>query len=307
MPRAFPISAFPPQVGWNREREPITTVRSGAVLTLELIDASHGQIGPDDDETIVGRIDLGQMNPLSGPIFIQDHIAGSAVQVDVLSVVPAPHGWTAVFPRFGLLSDEFPNAALLHWQIFNDRIESSAAGLRLTPAPFLGVMGAVPAAPGTHSVGPPRAVGGNLDTRQLGPGASLFLPTEVDGGMLGFGDAHARQGDGEVCGSAIEVSATATVRLTSRPDLQITMPEYVPAPETVRAEAYATTGIGPDLHEAARDAIRRMIEHLGREYRMVPEVAYMVCSAVVDLRISEIVDRPNWVVSAFWPADVVVS
>lgn len=304
---ASPTSAVPPQFGWNRYRDPVMTVRSGAVLTLELMDASNGQIGPNDDETIVGRIDLGQMNPLIGPIFIDDHKAGSAVQVDILSVVPAAHGWTAVFPRFGLLPDEFPTASLLHWQIHSDRIENAVSGLRLNAAPFLGVIGAVPGAAGTHPVGPPRAVGGNLDTRQLGPGASLFLPTEVDGGMLGFGDAHARQGDGEVCGSAVEVSATATVRLTSRPDISITMPEYVPAPEPVRLEAYATTGIGPDLYEAARDAIRRMIEHLGREYRMPPEVAYMVCSAAVDLRISEIVDRPNWVVSAFWPADVVVS
>lgn len=307
MPRAFPISGFPPQFGWNREREPLATVPSGAVVTLDLIDASNGQIGPDDDETILGRVDLSQMNPLSGPIFIQGHTAGSAIQVDVLSVEPGHRGWTAVFPRFGLLADEFPSASLLHWHVFKDRIENSVAGLRLVPAPFLGVIGAVPAAAGTHPVGPPRAVGGNLDTRQLGPGASLYLPTEVGGAMLGFGDAHARQGDGEVCGSAIEVSATASVRLTSRPDLQITTPEYVPAPGLIRADAYATTGIGPDLHEAARDAIRRMIEHLGRQYRMTPEVAYMVCSAVVDLRISEIVDRPNWVVSAFWPADVVVS
>jgi acetamidase/formamidase len=299
------VSADAVQFGWDNSRLPVAAVPDGATLELALRDASNGQIRPGDHAPVVEAADRRQMNPLIGPLVIEDAQAGMTLQVDVLEVEPERAGWTAVFPGFGLLAEDFPDSALLHWEIAGGVVEG--AGLRFPSSPFLGVIGVAPGAPGEHSVVPPRRVGGNLDTRQLGPGASLFLPIEADGALVGVGDAHARQGDGEVCGTALEVAARTTVRLSVRRHVVLETPEFVPSPEGMRAaeRSYATTGIEPDLHEAARSAVRRMIEHLTRRYGFEPDVAYMLCSVLVDLRVSEVVDRPNWVISAFWPESIV--
>ena len=295
MPHAF-------QYGWDRSRTPILNVQSGTEISLDLNDASDGQIGPEDDAGTIERVDRTRMNPMAGPIAIDGARPGSVLQVDVLRVAPGPHGWTAIFPKFGLLADDFPEARLVTWSVDEQFAES--AGLRLRTAPFCGVIGVAPAEPGVLSVTPPRNVGGNLDTKQLVAGATLLLPVEVDGALLGVGDAHALQGDGEVCGTALEVGAHAVLRLTVRDDLSLQSPTFILPRETVTGGPFfATTGVEPDLYQAARAAIRRMIDHLTREHGFDPAFAYMMCSLLVDLRISEVVDRPNWVVSAFWPSD----
>jgi acetamidase/formamidase len=144
-----------------------------------------------------------------------------------------------------------------------------------------------------------------MDTRHLTAGATLFLPVFAPGARLSVGDGHAAQGDGEVCGTAIETPMRVTVRLTVRKDLALTGPEFLApaetAPEIRSGRRYATDGVGPDLLGAARDAVRRMIDWLGREQGIAPMDAYLLCSVGVDLRISEIVDMPNFVVTAHCP------
>ena len=141
-----------------------------------------------------------------------------------------------------------------------------------------------------------------MDTRHLTAGATLFLPVFHDGARFSIGDGHAAQGDGEVCGTAIETPMRARVRLTARPDLHLGAPEFLTAPgTTVVGQRYATDGIGPDLLSAGRDAVRRMIDWLGREHGLAPVDAYLLCSVAIDLRISEIVDMPNFVVTAHCP------
>ena len=159
---------------------------------------------------------------------------------------------------------------------------------------------------------PAPRVGGNLDTRQLGPGTTLYLPVEVDGALFGVGDTHAAQGDGEVCGTAIEGAMTVTLRLSVRRDLEVDTPEFdvttpLERPTAAAAGYHATTGIGPDLMQATRQSLTRMIAYLERSYDLGPEAAYALCSVAVDLRISEVVDPPNWVVSAFFPKDLFAS
>ena len=152
---------------------------------------------------------------------------------------------------------------------------------------------------------PPRRVGGNLDTRDLVAGTTLWLPVEVEGALFSLGDTHAAQGDGEVCGTAIESPMTAVVSLDLEPGAAPAFPvfETVAAPRDVevRDGVIATTGIGPDLMAGARDAVRAMIELLGLRYRLDPPNAYMLASVAADLRISEIVDAPNWVVTCAVP------
>lgn len=294
--------------GWDRDRPPLLTVASGAELTVETQDASGGQLGPGSTSASVAELDLERANPVNGPVFVTGARPGDVLQVEILAVEPGSHGWTALIPGFGLLADEFPDPWLHVWELDGgDAV--FADGITVPLAPFCGVLGVAPAEPGTHSVLPPRRVGGNLDTRQLGPGSTLYLPIEVEGALFGVGDTHAAQGDGEVCGTAIEAAMTVSLRLSVRRDLAVDTPEFdvtrpLERPTAAAAGYHATTGIGPDLMAATRQSVERMIAYLERRHRLSPEAAYALCSVAVDLRISEVVDAPNWVVSAFLPLDL---
>ena len=182
------------------------------------------------------------------------------------------------------------------------------AGVRIPLAPFCGIMGVAPAAPGQHSTMPPRRVGGNMDVKQLTAGSTLYLPVEVDGALFSVGDAHAAQGDGEVCITAIEMDSVTTLRLELARNGSIAEPQLrLPGPPTTIGGAYhGCTAHAPDLMLAAQNATRHTIEWLCGEYRLTPEDAYVVCSVAAELRISQVVDAPNWTVTAFVPLSIFV-
>jgi amidase len=171
--------------------------------------------------------------------------------------------------------------------------------------PFAGTIGNAPAEAGLHSVVPPRRVGGNLDIRDLNAGAILYLPVEVEGALFSVGDTHAAQGDGEVCGTAIESQMDVVLRFDLVKGANPKTPGFTTAGPVTRhidgAGYEATTGVGPDLMEAARAAVSNMIDLLGKLHGISAIDAYQLCSVCGDLRISEIVDMPNWVVSFYMP------
>jgi acetamidase/formamidase len=289
----------------------LLTVPSGAEVTVETQDASGGQLVPGSTDSSVTVLDFERVNPVCGPIFVEGAHRGDVLQIDILAVEPGSFGWTALIPGFGLLADRYPDPWLKVWD-FDGEAAMLSERVRVPLQPFCGVLGVAPSEPGLHSVIPPRRVGGNMDTRQLGPGATLYLPIEVEGALFRVGDTHAAQGDGEVCGTAIEGAMTVALRLTVRRDLAIETPEFdvthpLERPSAAAAGYHATTGVGPDLMGATRQSVERMISYLERHHRLSAEEAYALCSVAVDLRLSEVVDAPNWVVSAFLPNDLFVS
>ena len=171
--------------------------------------------------------------------------------------------------------------------------------------PFTGTIGLAPAEPGLHSIVPPRRVGGNMDVRDISQGAELFLPVEVQGALFSVGDTHAAQGDGEVCGTAIESPMRVALQFELIKQTPLTFPRFrTPGPVTRHLDARGyevATGVGPDLMKAARAAVRSMVDLLTRERGMPAIDAYLLCSVCGDLRISEIVDAPNWTVSFYFP------
>ena len=156
-----------------------------------------------------------------------------------------------------------------------------------------------------HSVVPPRRVGGNLDIRDNAVGTTLYLPVEVAGGLLSLGDTHAAQGDGEVCGTAIESPMNVAIKVDLLKDAKLAFPRFqTEGPVTRHFDSrgyWATTGIGEGLMQAARDAVSGMIDLVTHETGMTPLDANLLCSVCGDLRISEIVDMPNWTVSFYFP------
>ncbi len=184
---------------------------------------------------------------------------------------------------------------------FSDRVS-------LPFRPFPGTLGVAPDEPGAHSIVPPSRFGGNMDTKHLNPGVTLFLPVGVEGALFSLGDTHAAQGDGEVCGTAIETAMDVVLRLSVRRDVRVDAPQYdVPAGLVGAHEQsgyHVCTGVGPDLMEAARDAVRATVGWLGERHGLDREEAYALASVACDLRIHEVVDAPNWVVGCFVPESI---
>ncbi len=297
-------------LAWDHSISPIATIRSGETLSFDLLDASCGQITEGSTVEAIKTLDFSQVDQVNGPIYVEGAEPGDTLEIEMVDLQPAAWGWTAIIPGFGLLADEFSEPALKIWQLEGgaNGWGDFAPGIRLPLEPFCGEIGLAPAAAGPHSTIPPYRHGGNMDTKHLTKGAHLYLPVEVAGALFSIGDGHAAQGDGEVCGTAIETPMQATLRLTVRKDLQVPEPQFVTAgPLTARtniAGYYATDGIGPDLMEATRNAIRHMIDHLQRTYHLSRADAYMLCSVAVDLKLCEVVDAPHWVVSAFLPLSI---
>lgn len=293
--------------GWDNTRTPALTVAPGETVEFEIQDAAGGQLTPKSTVADVLAFDFSRMNPVTGPIYIDGAEPGDVVKLRVEQFKPSGWGWTAIIPGFGLLADQFLEAALHIWQYDTSASVPAAYGsiARVPLKPFAGTIGLGLAEPGHYSVVPPRRVGGNMDIRDLAAGSVLYLPVEVAGGLLSIGDTHAAQGDGEVCGTAIESPMTGVFTIDLLKGVNLKFPHFeTSAPVTNHLDSkgyYATTGIGPDLMTATREAVIGMIDWLGKTHQLGAPEAYMLCSVCADLRISEVVDMPNWVVSYYFP------
>ncbi len=293
--------------GWDNSLTPAEHVSPGATVYFECLDSSGGQLTKDSTVEDVKALDFGKINPVTGPIFIEGAEPGDALKITIDSFKPSGFGWTANIPGFGLLADDFKEPALTVWSYDPQSLEPAAFGKegRVPLKPFAGTIGNAPAEAGHHSVVPPRRVGGNLDIRDLAAGTTLYLPVEVAGALFSVGDTHAAQGDGEVCGTAIESPMDVTLKFDLVKDARLKTPRFTtPGPVTRHLDAKGyevTTGIGADLMEGAKSAVSQMVDLLAGRYNMNAVDAYMLVSTCGDLRISEIVDMPNWVVSFYFP------
>jgi formamidase len=328
---------------WHPDLEPTARVAPGDELRLECEDGLAGQLTRASTHADAGRLNLGLGHPLSGPVYVADAEPGDVLEVEFLSYEPADFGVTAVIPGFGFLADLFTDPFVVKWELRNGAARSSELpGVAVPEEPFAGVVGVAPshelmasmrareeeiaraggpvadalpetavpreAASGLRTI-PPRETGGNLDIRQLVAGSRLLLRVSVPGALLSIGDLHFAQGDGEVCGTGIEVAGAVTLRVALQKGAAW-RPRY-PAYETPARPArrcFATTGIpvaaGMDLTAAARAALVEMIDYLETTRGFAREAAYALCSAAVDLRISEAVDVPYPLVSALLPLDL---
>ncbi len=293
--------------GWDNSLSPIAEVEPGTTLEFECLDCSGGQLNPKSTLNDLKQLDFASINPVTGPIKVDGAKPGDVLKVSIEQYKSNGFGWTGIIPGFGLLADQFTESALQVWDFNPTTLAPSAFGqyANVPLKPFAGTIGLAPAEAGVHSVVPPRRVGGNLDIRDLAAGTTLYLPVEVEGALFSIGDTHAAQGDGEVCGTAIEAPMSVVVTLDVVKDLNIQSPMFTtpgPVSRHLDCKGYqVTTGVGPDLMQGARSALMQMIELLSKQHNMPAEQAYMLCSVCGDLRISEVVDAPNWVVSFYIP------
>ncbi|MEM2893606.1 MAG: acetamidase/formamidase family protein [Candidatus Bathyarchaeia archaeon] len=293
---------------WDRELEPVIRVSPGDTVYYELREVSDGQINPASNPEVLREIDWGRVYPLAGPVYVEGAEAGDALEVEVLDIHPGPWGWSAIIPGFGLLEDEFREPKLKIWDLSYGDHTYFREDIKIPLEPFCGTMGVAPKESGKRAVMPPGMHGGNMDIKHLMRGSRLLLPVWVDGALFSVGDPHAAQGDGEVCVTGIEAPMHLSLRFKLRKRMNLDAPQYItpPRPRCISDEAgyHSTLGIGPDLFEASRDAIRRMVNFIADRWKMERWEAYILCSVVVDLKLSEVVDKPNWIVSAHLPLSI---
>jgi acetamidase/formamidase len=292
--------------GWDNSLAPIANVAPGETIEVQCLDAAGGHYTAASTADDIARMDASRVNPVTGPLFIDGAKPGDALRVTFQGFEPSGFGWSANIPGFGLLADEFREPRLQLWKYDPTARQPALFGSARVPLkPFVGTIGVALAEPGRHSIIPPRAVGGNLDVRDLAIGAQLILPVAVEGALLSIGDTHAAQGDGEVCGTAIESAMKVAVTIDVLKGGAPKFPRFkTPGPVTRHLDfgGYdVTTGVGPDLMTAARDSVRGMIDLQVSRQGIAPVDAYILCSVCGDLRISELVDAPNWVVSFYFP------
>ena len=294
---------------WDRALPPRLTISAGDTVVFETRDAADGFYRPTSTSEDIGRRGTFRGHPLTGPVRMREAEPGDVLVVEVLDVRPrAGHGYTAVIPGLGLLPrEEFPHPYLQIWDLADGQRARAVPGLAVPLEPFPGILGTALDEPGAHSTMPPRKNGGNMDVKQMTAGTTVYLPVWVPGALFSAGDGHGAQGDGEVCVTAVEMAAEMTLRFGLERGRPLAEPQFRtagPRPGATAGPAYATTAHGPDLLACARQAVRYMIDHCVRERGLSREQAYALASVAVDLRISEIVDAPNWIVSAFLPEGV---
>lgn len=305
--KGYTIHKHHQHMSWDNARAPAITIAPGDTVDFKDIDAMMGQISPTSTIADLKTLDFGRINPIAGPVYVDGAERGDTLKVTILGFEPSGWAWTGVIPDFGLLAEDFPDPALHIWSY--DRSFSAPAAFgsfaRIPVKPFCGTTGVAPEDAGSHSTIPPYATGGNMDIRDLSEGVELYLPVKVRGALYSIGDPHVAQGDGEVCGTAIESPMSVSVKLDLIKGGDLRFPRFMtrgPVSRHLDGEGYeVATGIGPDLMDAAKNAVRSMIELLGKTRGLSAPNAYMLCSVCADLRISEIVDRPNWVVSCYLP------
>ncbi len=263
----------------SADARPVGRVSSGEIVAFECLDALGGQIRSEEDT--VADIDFSRVNPATGPVYVEGAEPGDTLAVDILAIDTASTGVVLSVPNLGILGDRVQTPRTSIARIGPRWVELE--GIRLPKAPMIGVIGVAPRG-GAVPCGTPGPHGGNMDTREIRVGSTLYLPVSQPGALLALGDVHAVMGDGEVCGTGVECAAKVTVRVRVVRDWPVEWP-WLETEDDLMVIASAA-----DLDAAAREATSQLVEFLHRRCGYSFDTAYMLVSTVGDLRISQVVD-----------------
>ena len=294
------LAATPDTVRWgifDAAIPPVLSVSSGDTVVIECVSGGPEMMPPPDSGLVVppalaaihaAKLPRQGVHLITGPVAIRDAMPGDTLEIRIDAIeLGAQWGFTAFRPLAGTLPEDFPSTLITHTPI------DSAANLARLPwgpalklAPFFGVMGvAPPPGYGALNTREPREHGGNIDNKELGAGARLFLPVWVPGANFSAGDGHGLQGDGEVCVNALEMCLTGTFTFVLHKDR--------PALRYPRAETpthFISMGMDADLDLAMKQALRQMIEFICTRSALTPGQAYQLCSLAVDFRVTQTVN-----------------
>jgi len=258
--------------------EPVLRVEPGAVVTFETNDCFTGQIRSEAD--LVTAIDFGRVNSATGPVAVMGAEPGDSLVVELLDVRPGPKGFATIIPEFGQLIGDVEAPVTFVFDVEDDVIRMNER-ISFRARPMVGVVGV---ATGREEVanGWAGPHGGNLDNHLHGPGAKIYFPVRQPGGMFAVGDMHAAMGDGEICGTGVEIAGEVTMRFELLKGKQATWPV------TELADAWVTHATaGGDVHEALQLASEEAARALVDEWRFTMEEAFAFLSVACDLNICQ--------------------
>jgi len=266
------VSAEPRRFAFDASVAPVLEVEPGETARFELEDDSWTRLaaGTPPDE-------LPGLNPVVGPVAVRGARPGDALRIEVVAVAPT-RAWAAWMPGFGPLGDRTSEVVVEELAIEGDRVHLES-GLTVPLEPMIGCIGVAPAHGTASTIRPVYRTGGNLDLRELSPGATLWLPVEVDGALLSLGDLHAAMGSGEPTFVSLEASGSATVRLDVERGSALRTPRLRLGAETI------CVGMGETHLEAKQDAIEQAFELLTGDLGLAPFAAYAYASARMALRL----------------------
>ncbi|WP_409290697.1 acetamidase/formamidase family protein [Peribacillus sp. SCS-37] len=276
---------------FSKDNQPVKKVTPGTTLAIDTYDCFQNQITSSDTE--ISSIDWNQINPATGPIFVETAQAGDILKVTIENIEIAEQGVMTVGPDLGVLGHRLEKfeAKMIPIKngkaIFNDKIE-------IPLNPMIGVIGVAPEGEPV-SCGTPGAHGGNMDTKLITTGASLYFPVFSEGALFALGDMHAAMGDGEVGVSGIEVPGTATVKL------DVIKGRSLKHPVLINEEGLAVLVSANTLDEAVKKSVEEMTNLLLPETDLSINELTMLFSALGQTQISQVVD-PLVTVRFFVPA-----
>jgi len=291
------LTAAPTHSRWNAALPPRLTIDSGDTVHFECVDSSGAQVHPGMTVDELQHIDRGLIHALTGPLAVYGAQPGDVLQIDVLEVRHKGWGWSSVLPGLGFLKQRFAEPFLFHWKLDAETSRSLAPAI-VPLRPFCGVMGVAPAEAGEHRTRPPGIFGGNMDVCELATGATLYLPVQQPGALFSCGDAHAAQGDGEVCINGIECPAEVSLRFHLHKSRALAGPLVESAPSDESGPSWLVVESHTDALAAARSATDRMVDLLVATWGFEPVHAYLLCSVAMKLQISQVVNEPMITVSA---------
>jgi len=291
------LSAVPTHSRWNAELAPRLTIDAGDTVHFECQDSSGAQVGPTTTVREFEAIDRGLIHALTGPVAIAGAMPGDVLQVDVLEVQHKGWGWSSVIPGLGFLKERFAESFFFNWEL-EESVTRSLAPAVVPLRPFCGIMGVAPAEHGEFRTRPPGVFGGNMDVRELATGATLYLPVQQVGALFSCGDAHAAQGDGEVCINGIECPVDVSLRFTLHKQQVLAGPVVESAGGEVVGPSWLVVESATDALTAAKKATDRMVDLLIATWGFEPVHAYLLCSVAMKLQMSQVVNEPMITVAA---------
>ncbi len=256
-------------------------VPDGAQIQIRTIDCYSNGLRAENDPRGEATVPLNSCNPASGAIYIEDAQPGDTLAVEILSIDTDDYGTMRVAPGMGFMGHRVSERITRAYDLRGG--QTSLSGAKIALEPMIGVIGVAPkyGAVPTHT---PGAHGGNMDTRYIRQGSTLYLPVQHSGALLSMGDVHAQMGDGEVAICGIECPATIGVRV------KVIKGRQEEWPVLLYDGIYRTLCSGQTLDEAARIAADAMLDFLLKRISMDVNELIMLMSLMCDLEISQVVD-----------------
>jgi acetamidase/formamidase len=308
MPEPTRVAASLDTIRWgafDASFPPVATIDPGEVVILECLSGGPEVMPPQEKMMAVHPVlrEVHAKTPrlgahvITGPVAVRGAEPGDALRIDIEKIeLGADWGFCGFRPLFGTLPEDFPYRRTLHIPVDREAMTCKLpfgpkeGGMDLPLAPFFGVMGVAPPPDwGMINTKEPRAIGGNLDNKELTEGTTLFLPVFNEGALFSAGDGHGVQGDGEVCINALEICLTGHFRLS----LVKGGGGRDPVLKFPRAETrthFITMGMNEDLDLAMKQALREMIAFICARTNLSDADAYQFCSLAVDFHVTQTVN-----------------